>query len=110
MTAEALRGGFDGKPLVDPRTGRQDWADASVSDVRLDPGTRRALGVPTFRLTAAGRAPLYAKRLAAAGMSIGSDELNPQYDAGHVSRFFGRYGADPADSRREFYLRAYEVG
>lgn len=67
-------------------------------------------GVPTFRLTAAGRAPLYAKRLAAAGMSIGSDELNPQYDAGHVSRFFGRYGADPADSRREFYLRAYEVG
>lgn len=78
--------------------------DYCLPNMLLDPDTLAPAGF--IDLGELGVADRY-RDLAAGAMSIGNDDLNPQYDQSHVARFFARYGADPADPRREFYLRAY---
>lgn len=80
--------------------------DYCLPNMLLDPDTLEPTGF--IDLGDLGVADRY-RDLAACGMSIGSDELNPQYDDAQVARFFARYGADPTDPRRDFYLRAYQL-
>lgn len=76
--------------------------DYCLPNVVVDPDTLAPTGL--IDLGRLGLADRYAD-LALMSNSIGSVDLNPQYDDTHVARLLSGYGADPADVRLTYYRR-----